>query len=191
MSRKRKALIGGVIIFAAMVAVSPKSGSSAPADTPSPSPTQVAAVSTPTPSATATASVDVTPEPAVAEQENIPGLAAVDLTANLEDRGFDCTSQLDLGNVVYQCDLFHNGLEEATAYGDSPTELHSVYGLASGDPKVVETFLAYIATLPYDGSKPHVARDWVHTNFGKEDAETSIGGVTFQLSNNSLSISVR
>lgn len=139
----------------------------------------------PTPASTP----ESTPTPS---PEFLPGVTGESLTAQLDDKGFECQS--DTGDMtMYQCDRLgpDGGYLTVGAYG-TPSGISSVTAAGTGDG--AKGLLMFIATLPYDGASPDEARSWVESNFG-EDAETQFGPATFALSadadSSTLSISTQ
>lgn len=117
----------------------------------------------------------------------IPGLAAVDVHANFTNKGFTLEKRLDTVQSEWRCkDESSARLMLVEAFGNpGPTRLTLVRGTYSGytsdnvDKEAAE-FLGYVASVPYDGSDPYRARDWVERNIGA-NAKTTIGGVSFEL----------
>jgi hypothetical protein len=114
----------------------------------------------------------------------IPGMLAVDVYLNLEEKGFKTHKEFNAGAAQMLCQkmdadgLYLVGIQCAGASKVIAVE-------ATVEPSTPITsdareFLAYIATLPYDGAKPEAARSWVKSHFG-QTATTQIGGVQFHL----------
>ena len=116
----------------------------------------------------------------------IPGLVAVDVHGNFSDKGFECDGMKIIGDDnLWNCeekDQSHS--YQVEVFGTSPTQIKSVRYTSldfSGSPdEVARQFLAYGASLQYDGADPAAAKAWVEGNVGK-NAETEIGGVKFEL----------
>ena len=119
----------------------------------------------------------------------LPGLAAVDIHGNLTNKGFELTKDFsDPNQPIWTC-TEETGDYRATAiaYGDgSPTKITLVrasfddFSKRRENRQEAKDFLSFIATLPYDGSEPVKAREWVRSNSGRNKS-TVIGGVTFEL----------
>lgn len=122
----------------------------------------------------------------------IPGLAPVDVTLNMKERGFDCTTaergQLyytwvctrENANYTLRVDVFSREIN--TVDYVSATVLQFV----SPDDELAASFLGFVATLPYSGAQPEDARAWVEATLptltGEGDVrERPFGGVMFQL----------
>jgi hypothetical protein len=124
--------------------------------------------------------------PSTPRSDVIPGLAAVDVHGNFTNKGFTLDKHLDPVQSEWRCkdeNATRSMLVEA--FGDSPTSLTMVRGTYTGYTssnveKEAADFLGYVASIPYDGSQPGEARDWVKRNIGSSTT-TSIGGVTFEL----------
>ena len=129
-------------------------------------------------------------EPSQDSGESIPGIAAVDIHGNLTNKGFTLEKRLDPMLSEWKCTLDDgDALFIAEALGAGPTEIELVRGLVmnqgSGNTDELSgEFLGFLASLPYDGSQPARAAQWVRANVGR-NAVTVIGGVQFQLIVNS------
>lgn len=132
-----------------------------------------------------------TPVPRPTLPVTIPGLSAWDVTGNMRQRGFTC------GAVWYGATgLMNWDCESSTGTGllastlkvhvtaEDVDRLQSIDAvamqLASPDDKLAGDFLGFVATMPYRGSEPTRARDWVKANLVK-GGTTVIGGVRFSL----------
>jgi len=140
------------------------------------------------------------------EEDTIPGIAAIDITGNLEKWGlkFDGPKPLskDVGGG------YHNNGEvidrdtgaklSCTISADNyPLGINSVTFRVDGtlmagtlSPELYLTvaggFLGYCATLPYDGAEPQEAKKWVEDNIAKANQQgkpliTTIGPVEYTL----------
>ena len=118
---------------------------------------------------------------------HIPGLTAVDVHGNFTNRGFTLTKDFsDSENLIWRC-VEETGQHKMTveAFGASVTRITLVratfsnYSRADTDRSCRE-FMAYAASVPYEGSDPERAQRWVEANLGAA-RETTIGGVTFEL----------
>jgi hypothetical protein len=135
---------------------------------PIPTATAVAAVS---PTKTIIPTIAQRNTPALTPTEKvsaiIPGLKPADVTVNLEQRGFTCSSvqqgQLyysrtcnkDTGNYSVRVDIFGRELFSID-FIDS-----SVIQFANVDNELSATYLGFIATMPYDGAVQQESRNWV------------------------------
>jgi hypothetical protein len=126
------------------------------------------------------------PEPA---PRNIPGLTPQDVYLNLENRGFKCSEPELMGpenEVRWTC-------EKQEAQGEYSVEINSKdansvrfvearvisYEPARADA-LAKDFLAYVATIPYEGAQPHEAKAWVEQNVGSK-VSAEFGGVSYTL----------
>lgn len=121
---------------------------------------------------------------AVGSQENvIPGIAAVDLTSSLENRGFTTTKRFG-AQVEYVCQYkLENSELTAEAFGSSADQLISIKATGvsfSDDTETIREFLGFIATLPFDGNRPALAKQWVLSEFGS-NSQTTFGPCSFTL----------
>lgn len=145
----------------------------------------------PLPAAQTEPQPDVRP-PVVAKPRTIPGIAAVDLTGNLEKRGFTVTKRLDLEQNEWKCRLKIGQTDFlAEAFGSSASEITVISAIALGPQnELAVEFLQFIATLPFDGNNPVFAKKWVARNFGK-NATTTINSCEFRLSSSEFASILR
>jgi hypothetical protein len=124
----------------------------------------------------------------------LSGLSPVDVTVNLEQRGFTCTS-VDKGVVYYERTCKR---EEPSIYlfyvvvsGREPFIVDfietSVLQFTNPDVKIASPLMGFMATMPYDGATPEDARAWVENTMpaltGKpgDAKEMMFGGVKYLL----------
>ena len=116
----------------------------------------------------------------------IPGLTAADVTANMEEQGFECSGPEQLQTqIAYTCS-WSDGLMDMTVdvYGTSPTQVTLVEATvtdAAPDVRAGEmaAFLGFVATLPYDGAEPEKARSWVEKHFDAAGQQGNVQSATF------------
>lgn len=143
-----------------------------------------------------------TPEP---EGNVITGVTPAYLQVMLEEQNFEC-------EVVYaptDTDPYYKW--ECRREDSSKSLLLEIWSTSFGFINLVRTriiqygtpednvainYLGFIATLPYDGSNPQQAREWIEetlpTLTGDGDVrETTIGGVRFSLYGNDQNISLK
>jgi hypothetical protein len=160
-------------------------------DTPPPT-----ATSTPVPSDTPTR----TPTATATEQiiGYIPGLDPLDIIASLGglDVGFECSLPHNPRGYeyVWTCSsdmnypLFLNILVAGGGRSETTDDvLTAIVIMLQTDEseEYCKAFLAYLATIPYDGATPEKARDWVEQEISKGSdisATKAFGPVTFKLS---------
>lgn len=138
--------------------------------------------------AVALALVGVAAATALPSAKTLPGIAAVDVYGNLKKQGMKCSGpKVTSGRSSWTC-RGTTGFVELYAYtaGTGATRISivqaSVAGtLAKPTQGTPRDYLAFVATLPYDGSKPAGARSWVARNFTKAHAVTRIGPAVFEL----------
>lgn len=116
----------------------------------------------------------------------IPDLAAVDIHGNFTNKGFILKKDLNLKLASWICtqetsETFY----EVTVYGKGPMQITRIEAVALNytnrkTSSVVIEFLAYVATIPYKGSQPAQAKQWVINNINK-NASMSIGPVRFEI----------
>ena len=145
------------------------------------------------PSEILTATVEPTPNPKATGQ--LPGLAAVNVTVNLEGQEFTCTQVKKVaGHYERIClkGLPSTSLFQVVISGTEPFVVDfirtSVRQNENPDNKIAAEFLSFMATLPYDGATPEDARAWVESTIPTlsdqpDDAkETMFGAVKYVLS---------
>lgn len=121
------------------------------------------------------------------EDPSIPGIFAVDLTGNLETRGFVITKRLGGEQSEWTAKSNAAGFEfTAQAFGSSPTKVTAVDATAMGPPKMNKNcveFLSFVGSLTYDGSDPKAAQKWITDNFSTRANKptTVIGPCKFEL----------
>lgn len=122
--------------------------------------------------------------------EVIAGLALVDITKNLEPRGFRCEGPRQLQTMAsWTCSGTQGADVEfrVDVIGASPTRVRSVNATvtqyqAQPSDATAANFLGFIATLPYTDAEPQRARAWVEANIARRDATMTIGTARFSLS---------
>ena len=120
----------------------------------------------------------------------IPGLAAVDVHGNLTDKGFTLEKELSANPSRWTCTETTSSYEYiAVAYGKMASQITkidaTVLNYSTKDTgEIAVDFIGYIATLPYDGSSPAQAREWVKNNINNSTT-TIIGTVKFEIFANS------
>lgn len=131
-----------------------------------------------------------TPEQKLAEvvaKDFIPGLQPVDVHLSLEERGFKVERVMDQSGITWNCTQEGPSVTyKAEVFGPEVEVLGGVRAtvMADGANKTAEAgrdFLAYMCSLPYDGSKPEEAKAWLLENYDQETASTTIGTVRFTL----------
>lgn len=110
----------------------------------------------------------------------IKGLAAVDVTINLEQSfGFECDGpDFEKGRVRYYCRSSEDPASYVEVYGKGPTEIENV---AAFSTSFASDLLSYVATLPYKGSRPTEAKEWVLAHLGDSEAHLTIGTARFNM----------
>ena len=125
-----------------------------------------------------------------AQAETIPGILPVDVYLSLESKGFTTDKRFKSEGSQFMSDLENEaGRFSGQVYcppGQS-AQINVVVGLvqnfssdANATNAMSANFLTFIASLPYEGSKPGEAQAWVMANLGKE-TEKMFGPVKFQL----------
>ena len=149
---------------------------------------------TPTETDVPTMSPSSTPKP-TATQEPVallPGLMPADVTVNLEQRGFACsTVEQEQLYYVRTCDKNTAGYSlHVEIYGREPFSVDFIEStvLQFGTPDIdfAASFLGFMATMPYDGAVQQEARDWVESTLltlkGQGDVrEKEFAGVIYRL----------
>jgi hypothetical protein len=127
--------------------------------------------------------VSATAEAATA---TIPGLRARDLLKHYQRLGMVCLGPAKKsGQLTWTCtQRAGTSRYVVTILGKSPTEVTSILGKATIRAKkpnpVAQSFLGYMAQIPYKGATPLKARLWARRHYG--GGTTRINGVTFVVS---------
>jgi hypothetical protein len=122
-----------------------------------------------------------------AEPQLIPGLAPVDVYLNLEQRGFTVTKDLKPGACSWMCEQLYPSVKfNASVYGPETDVVSFIRGevMADGVEKTAlagRDFLAFLASIPYDGAESQAAHDFVVQNYDLDSSVARIGGVQFTL----------
>lgn len=134
------------------------------------------------------APVDTPARPAAsASAPVIPGLLPVDVYGNLTNKGFIKTGPTQIDDMVEWQLVSKSTDHEFTVeiFGRSASTVHKVNALVinfgtQNTDVLARDFLAYVATLQYDGASPNDAKQWVVDNVS-QNAATTIGSVTFEM----------
>ena len=116
----------------------------------------------------------------------IPGIVAVDVHGNFTNKGFVLQTELGTELSYWKCvQKTSEHYFDVTIYGEDPFRITSIVATAlnytnKSTASVVKDFLSYVATIPYDGSKPIEARQWVFNNIDKGGSMV-IGTVKFEI----------
>jgi hypothetical protein len=113
----------------------------------------------------------------------------VDVYLNMEKQGFTTEHIFDTENNFYGWTCKHSveGLDfRVEVSGNKVDNVNFVRATAMIDPafkrpEAALPFIKYVSSIPYDGSIPTRAVEWVSSHFNKDKAKTSIGGVTFEI----------
>jgi hypothetical protein len=118
----------------------------------------------------------------------IPGMAAVDAYSNLKNVGFICEGPSDMnGEGFWECKDTNVSYDFDVEIWGEPTKVRVVEATAlnftgaDNTVAIIAPFLSWLATLPYRGAEPAVAKQWVLENLNNHEASTVIGGVTFTI----------
>lgn len=124
----------------------------------------------------------------------IPGMALIDFTFNLEDRGFTCTDTVVLNNrYSTSCTDDSTPTVLLTAMATGPDDERVDYLTATvtqtitPSDDIAAVFLGFVATMPYEGASPEAAKAWVEATLplvgdGSTPQTTNFGSVKFTLS---------
>ena len=119
----------------------------------------------------------------------IPGIEAIDVYGNLEDRGFTVSKSISSNGILITCeDESSSRAYIAQIFGTNYDEIFAVKATVLNYSNqnintIAKPFLGYIASLPYNNSKPIKARDWVYNNIYNSGSIT-IEGVKFEINAN-------
>lgn len=111
---------------------------------------------------------EATPQVEEKNEPTIPGLTAADIKLNLKDKGFACSGPDSLVDLVeWVCEDKTNSYQYTVEIvGESAFKIYVVTATAvnftgQGVTDQDIQFLAYIASMPYEGAQPQEAKDWV------------------------------
>lgn len=116
----------------------------------------------------------------------LPGLTAADVHMNLTNKGFTLDKRFGGGFIEYTCKKKNSESEIIVeAYGRSASQIRyievTVLNYSQYNTNDISKWVcSYIATLPYEGSNPTQARDWVLRNISKTTS-TIMGKVKFEI----------
>ena len=124
-----------------------------------------------------------------AKSQLIPGLMPVDVYLNMEKQGFTTEHIFDTENNFYEWTCKHSveGLDfRVEVSGNKVDNVNFVRATAMIDPAFKKSeaampFIKFVSSLPYEGSIPTKAVQWVEENFNTHQAKTTIGGVKFEI----------
>ncbi len=114
----------------------------------------------------------------------IPGLIAADIYVDLQNKGFKIEKQIKNDYTSIYCESRSTSENlNVVISGCSPDEIVAIEASAvdytGNKEENITNFLAYVATLHYQGSEPEKAKTWVKENININGAKTVIGSVTF------------
>jgi hypothetical protein len=132
---------------------------------------------------------DTAPAPAVEaatatkSASAIPSILPVDVTGNLEEKGFTC-SEVEEQQGYYVRDCEKNRMF-VTVYGREVLSVDFIDAITLEGNGA--DFLAFIATIPFveNSELQQQARSWVEENSGSKETSTTINGVYFLLQSQS------
>ena len=118
----------------------------------------------------------------------IPGLMPADVYLNLEKQGFTTEKQFssEYGNTWISKKEVEGISFVVTTYSSETENVENVKATATIDSSVkeivaTESFIGYIASLPFENSKPKETMQWVKDNFNNDKASTTVGSVKFTI----------
>jgi len=138
-------------------------------------------------------------------QETIPGITTAYIKSIMEEQNFECEIAYSPINsdpyYKWECrreDLNKSMLLEmwATSFSSVTLVRTRIIQFSSPSVNVAINYLGFISTLPYDGSNPQKAKEWVEDTIPKisgdgDVRETIIGNVKFQLYGSSSNYSLK
>jgi len=159
LSRRAKIVVSAVAAVIALALIVPQQPDDAPSSSPSPGASAALASASPTPSSTRSVAPPSSAPPSTAAtgspvatfdfEKPIPGLAAVDVTGNLSDRGFDCGDmELTDSGVLYEC-IYSDGDVEQRVY---------ITGTSPGQIKLVDSTALDFTATPGDSARERPPR---------------------------------
>lgn len=159
-------------------------GTGACGDAENESTTSTTAVEDPASTTAAPASTTTSVDPTAAV---IPGLVAVDVYGNLEERGMTCDGPTEGDKFSTWTCNDPAASASVTIYSPSSTVSPVVSQVEATilDPSDAE-LLAFVATVPFEGAEPEAARAWVTetlpTVVEGQPVSATFGGVLYTLS---------
>jgi hypothetical protein len=121
----------------------------------------------------------------------IPGLMPVDVYLNFTNKGFEKEGPRSLSNdmVFWKVSRSLNDADlQVEIFGKSGSNVYKITAMSTNygsiQSKTPENFLGYIATLPYKGSNPDKAQNWLEKHINT-NASIIIGKVKFDTYANS------
>ena len=123
--------------------------------------------------------------PVTSTEPAIPGLVAVDVYGNFEDRGFTLKRSHGKTLTFWTCtDRNSVSSYQVDITGDGPRHIIYVSGtflnFGAGDTDVLaKQFLGFLATIYYEGADSSKARKWVDEHISDIGSKITIGDVVF------------
>lgn len=120
------------------------------------------------------------------EDKSIKGLMPVDVYLNFENNGFKTKTYHGNGSFVWTSVNEADDISmEVSVYSRDIEKVERVtlYGTVfpPQKPEALQDFFKYGCTIPYDGSEPTTAQNWLVNNYDKDSTSTVIGGAVFTL----------
>jgi hypothetical protein len=123
---------------------------------------------------------------------NLPGLSSADVTINLGERGFECAGVQEINSFyTWTCSRDEAEIYSSTVMAWSRTidtldfiEV-SVNQFIEPSEEISALIIGFVATMPYDGATPEVARTWIEASLPMLTGEPgnriveNFGGVEF------------
>ena len=125
----------------------------------------------------------------ITELKYISGLSPTDVYLNMEKQGFKTEKLLskEYGNMWTNKKTIDGMDYTVQTYSSNINSVESVRATAmidviNKDIVATQQFFMFISSLPYEGSEPQNAMDWVKDNFNNDKATITIGDVMFTIS---------
>lgn len=121
------------------------------------------------------------------ESNFISGLSPVDVYLNMEKQGFSVDSDFSEYGNSWICKKDVDGINfTVDMYSSNKNNVENVRATAmidvvKKDITATQQFFSYIASLPYEGSEPHKAQQWIIDNFNNDKSAITIGNVIFTI----------
>ena len=119
--------------------------------------------------------IPVSPASAAAKQKPLPGVTAVDLTTNLENRRWKCSKpqKANANATTFNCSS-KDKTANVVVWGTNTRDITWI--TVNANSRISYGWPRFIATLPIDGVDPVAAQKWVTTALNAKASSSKIFG---------------